>query len=51
VAWQEILPLIASGAIAPIVDRVYSFSEAGAALRHLIEDRPFGKVVLARRTR
>jgi NADPH:quinone reductase-like Zn-dependent oxidoreductase len=50
-AWREILPLIASGAVTPIVDRVYSFSEAGAALRHLIEDRPFGKVVLARRTR
>ena len=27
--------------------RVYPFGEAGEALRHLIEDRPFGKVVLA----
>ena len=26
---------------------VYRFGEAGDALRHLIEDRPFGKVVLA----
>jgi len=25
----------------------YPFGEAGEALRHLIEDRPFGKVVLA----
>ena len=50
-AWQEILPLIASGAVTPVVDRVYPFSEAGDALRHLIEDRPFGKVVLAKGTR
>ena len=28
-------------------ERVYPFGEAGEALRHLIEDRPFGKVVLA----
>ena len=27
--------------------RVYRLNEAGEALRHLIEDRPFGKVVLA----
>jgi NADPH:quinone reductase-like Zn-dependent oxidoreductase len=35
------------GSVKPIVERVYSFGEAGEALRHLIEDRPFGKVVLA----
>ena len=29
------------------LERVYPFAEAGEALRHLIEDRPFGKVVLA----
>jgi NADPH:quinone reductase-like Zn-dependent oxidoreductase len=46
-AWREILPLILSGSVKPIVERVYSFAEAGEALRHLIEDRPFGKVVLA----
>jgi len=45
-AWREILPLIVGGSVRPIVDRVYSFAEAGEALRHLIEDRPFGKVVL-----
>jgi Zinc-binding dehydrogenase len=33
--------------IKPIVERVYPFGEAAEALRHLIEDRPFGKVVLA----
>jgi NADPH:quinone reductase-like Zn-dependent oxidoreductase len=46
-AWREILPLILGGSVKPIVERVYSFAEAGEALRHLIEDRPFGKVVLA----
>jgi NADPH:quinone reductase len=46
-AWRTILPLIVSGSVKPIVERVYRFGEAGEALRHLIEDRPFGKVVLA----
>jgi NADPH:quinone reductase len=46
-AWRDILPLIVSGSVKPIVERVYAFDEAGDALRHLIEDRPFGKVVLA----
>jgi NADPH:quinone reductase len=46
-AWRNILPLIVSGSVKPIVERVYPLGEAGQALRHLIEDRPFGKVVLA----
>jgi NADPH:quinone reductase-like Zn-dependent oxidoreductase len=46
-AWRDILPLIVSGSVKPIVERVYPFGEAGEALRHLIEDRPFGKIVLA----
>jgi NADPH2:quinone reductase len=46
-AWRDILPLIANGSVKPIVERVYPFGEASKALRHLIEDRPFGKVVLA----
>jgi len=46
-AWRDILPLIDSGSVEPIVERVYPLGEAGEALRHLIEDRPFGKVVLA----
>src|SRR5882757_5849680 len=45
-AWRDIIPLMVSGAVKPIVERVYALPEAGAALRHLIEDRPFGKVVL-----
>src|SRR6202453_1600789 len=46
-AWRDILPLKISGSVKPIVERVYPFGEAGEALRHLIENRPFGKVVLA----
>ena len=46
-AWRDVVPLIVGGSIRPIVERVYRFSEADEALRHLIEDRPFGKVVLA----
>jgi NADPH:quinone reductase len=46
-AWKDILPLIVGGSVKPIVERAYPFGEAGEALRHLIEDRPFGKVVLA----
>jgi NADPH:quinone reductase len=46
-AWRDIIPLVVSGSVRPIVERVYPLSEAGEALRHLVEDRPFGKVVLA----
>jgi NADPH:quinone reductase len=46
-AWGDIIPLIVSESVKPIVERVFPLDEAGEALRHLIEDRPFGKVVLA----
>jgi len=46
-AWRDIIPLIVGGLVKPIVERVYPLAEASEALRHLIEDRPFGKVVLA----
>src|ERR1700682_6141063 len=45
-AWRDVIPLMVTGSVKPIVERVYALPEAGAALRHLIEDRPFGKVVL-----
>ena len=41
-----ILPLLTSGQVNPIVERTYRLGEAAEALRHLIEDRPFGRVVL-----
>src|SRR3984957_1861392 len=46
-AWRDIIPLIVSGSVKPIVERVFPLREAGEALRHLTEDRAFGKVVLA----
>jgi NADPH:quinone reductase-like Zn-dependent oxidoreductase len=46
-AWRDIIPLIVGGSVKPIVERVYPLGEAGEALRHLTEERPFGKVVLA----
>jgi NADPH:quinone reductase len=46
-AWRDIIPLIEGGLVKPIVERVYPLGDAGEALRHLIDDRPFGKVVLA----
>ncbi len=47
-AWATILPLLSSGKVKPILDRAYKLDEAAEALRHLIEDRPFGRVVLVR---
>ncbi len=46
-AWREILPPIVNGSVKPLIERVYPFANAAEALRHLIEDRPLGKVVLA----
>jgi NADPH:quinone reductase-like Zn-dependent oxidoreductase len=45
-AWATLLPLLASGRVKPAIDRTYALAEAAEATRHLIEDRPFGKVVL-----
>ena len=45
-AWNAILPLLQSGAIKPIVARTFSLEKAADALRYLVEDRPFGRVVL-----
>ena len=46
-AWATILPLLTLGRVKPVVERAYKLDEAAEALRHLIEDRPFGRVVLA----
>src|SRR5258707_4094981 len=42
-AWRDVIPLMVSGSVKPIVERVYPFGEAGEALRHLIEGRPLGQ--------
>jgi NADPH:quinone reductase-like Zn-dependent oxidoreductase len=46
-AWATILSLLTSGTVKPIVERTYKLEDSAEALRHLIEDRPFGRVVLA----
>jgi NADPH2:quinone reductase len=43
--YAAVLPLIASGEITPAHDRS-PLEQAPEALRHLVEDRPFGKVTL-----
>ena len=45
-AYTAVLPLIASGEIVPAHDRSFPLERAPEALRHLIEDRPFGTVTL-----
>ncbi|MDQ4069938.1 MAG: NAD(P)-dependent alcohol dehydrogenase [Actinomycetota bacterium] len=39
--------LVESGAVTPVVDRIYPLDQASAALRHLAEGRARGKVVVA----
>jgi len=45
-AWKVIVSLLKSGAIKPIVAKTFPLLEVAAALRYLVEDRPFGRVVL-----
>ena len=45
-AWKVIVSLLKGGAIKPIVAKTFPLAEAAAALRYLIEGRPFGRVVL-----
>jgi NADPH2:quinone reductase len=45
-AWNAIVSLLKSGAIKPIVAKTFALTEAAEALRYLVEDRPFGRVVL-----
>jgi NADPH2:quinone reductase len=45
-AWAAVLPLLESGRVKPTIDRTYPLEQAGEATKHLIEDRPYGKVVL-----
>ena len=43
---REVVPHLASGRIAPLVDRVFPAEEAGAALDRLAERGKLGKVLL-----
>jgi len=42
----ELLPLVESGALQPVVDRVYPLAEAAEAQRRMEESSHFGKIVL-----
>jgi NADPH2:quinone reductase len=44
---RQVVPLLASGAVQPVIDRVFPASEAPAAYDHLAAPGKFGKVLLA----
>ena len=44
---RHVLPLIASGAIKPVVDSVYPLDQAAEAHRHMESNANFGKIILA----
>jgi NADPH2:quinone reductase len=45
-AWSTIIGLLVEGRISPVIDSIYPLDAASEALRHLVEDRPVGKVVI-----
>ena len=45
-AWKTIVRLLQSGGIKPIVAKTFPLAEASDALRYLIQNRPFGRVIL-----
>jgi NADPH2:quinone reductase len=45
-AWKVVVSLLQAGAIKPIVAKTFSLEDAAAALRYLVDGRPFGRVVL-----
>lgn len=45
-AWVKITELLEQGRIKPIVAKTFPLESAAEALRHLVEDRPFGRVLL-----
>jgi NADPH:quinone reductase-like Zn-dependent oxidoreductase len=45
-AWVKIMDFLKSGHVNPIVAKTFPLEDAAAALRHLVEERPFGRVLL-----
>ncbi|MCC6555111.1 MAG: NAD(P)H-quinone oxidoreductase [Polyangiaceae bacterium] len=43
---RRIAPMIASGALRPVIDRIFPLEEAGAAHAYVAENTSFGKVLL-----
>jgi NADPH:quinone reductase len=44
---RQVVPLLASGTVRPVIDRVFPVAEAAAAFDHLAAPGKFGKVLLA----
>ena len=44
---HAVMPAFASGALRPVVDRVFPLEEASAAQAYMAEDTHFGKIVLS----
>jgi NADPH2:quinone reductase len=44
--WNQILPLLAKGLIKPTIAQVFDAADAAEAQRFLIEEKPFGKVLI-----
>lgn len=45
-AWATIIELLVTGRISPVIDSIFPLDAASEALRHLMQDRPVGKVVI-----
>lgn len=45
-AWSAITGLLVRERIQPVIDSIYPLDAAREAIRHLVEDRPIGKVVI-----
>jgi len=44
--WDQLMPLLASSHIKPLIAKVYDAEDVVEAQRHLMEKRPFGKVLI-----
>jgi NADPH:quinone reductase-like Zn-dependent oxidoreductase len=45
-AQKTLIAYLSEGAIQPTIAKVFPLSDAADAVRHLIEDRPFGRVLM-----
>ncbi|MEU4245435.1 zinc-binding dehydrogenase [Actinoplanes sp. NPDC026619] len=43
---DELIPMLESGSITPVIDREYRLAAVPAAMRHLAEGHPTGKIVV-----
>jgi len=43
---EQVVPLLASGVVRPVIDRVFEMSEVRAAHQRIESNETFGKVVL-----